>query len=98
MICETAASIDAPGWKNTLITATPFTVCDSMCSMSLTVVVIARSSTVTMRRSMSSGANPAYDQMIVTTGILISGKMSVGILSSDSTPNTSTSSAPTMNV
>ena len=81
-----------------MITATPFTVCDSMCSMSLTVVVIARSSTVTMRRSMSSGAKPAYDQMIVTTGILISGKMSVGMLTSDNTPNTTTSSAPTMNV
>ena len=44
-VCETAVtwatarSIRAPGWKKTLTTATPRSDCDSMCSMSLTVVV-----------------------------------------------------------
>ncbi len=40
---ETAASMCALGWKKTLTTATPASDCDSMCSMSLTVVVSARS-------------------------------------------------------
>ena len=47
--------------------------------MSLTVVVKARSLMVIMRRSMSSGDMPAKDQMTLTTGMLISGKMSVDI-------------------
>ena len=36
-------SMLAPGWKNTLTTPMPSSDCDSMCSMSLTVVVSARS-------------------------------------------------------
>src|SRR5438067_11748507 len=47
--------------------------------MSLTVVVMARSHTVTNRFSISSGATPAYLQMTLTTGILMFGKMSVDI-------------------
>src|SRR5215470_15967889 len=78
-ICATAASIFAPGWKKTLITLTPFNDCDSICSMSLTVVVIPRSLGVTIRFSISSAATPLYDQMTETTGISISGKMSVDI-------------------
>ena len=56
--CATAASMLAPGWKKTLITPTPASDWLSMCSMSLTVVVIARSKIVTMRFSISSGDSP----------------------------------------
>ena len=58
LTCATPASTFAPGWKNTLMTLTPLSDCDSMCSMSLTVVVIARSDTVTIRFSISSGETP----------------------------------------
>ena len=48
-VCETAVTCAiawttfALGWKNTLMTAMPSSDCDSMCSMSSTVVVSARS-------------------------------------------------------
>ena len=58
VIWATAASTLAPGWKKTLMTPTPARDWDSMCSMSLTVVVIARSLRVTMRFSISSGVRP----------------------------------------
>src|SRR5258708_6788543 len=51
-----------------------------MCSIPLTVVVNARSVTVTMRPSISVGDKPLYDQMTVTTGMLMDGKMSTGIV------------------
>ena len=72
--------------------------CDSMCSMSLTVVVNARSLTVTTLFSMSSGAIPVNDQMTVTTGISTLGKMSVGMRCTVTTPNTTSKSATTTNV
>src|SRR4029077_6719835 len=95
---ETAASMLVPGWKNTLMTAMPLTDWDSMCSIPATVVVMARSWIVTIRRSMSSGPRPLYCQMAVTTGMSIWGKMSVAIRRSESTPKTTTSMAPTINV
>jgi hypothetical protein len=58
VICDNATSTFAFGWKYTRITETPLYDCDSMCSMSLTVVVIARSKTVTIRFSISSGDSP----------------------------------------
>ena len=58
LICATPASTFAPGWKKTLITLTPRSVWDSMCWMSLTVVVEARSTMVVMRFCISSGASP----------------------------------------
>jgi hypothetical protein len=72
--------------------------CDSMCSMSLTVVVIARSVTVRTRFSISSGDSPAKDQMTVTTGMFTSGKMSTGIRSIVTMPSTRMSSATMTNV
>src|ERR1700712_3220099 len=42
-VCAIAVWILADGWKNTLMTVTPDSDCDSMCSMSLTVVVNPRS-------------------------------------------------------
>src|SRR5271155_2561679 len=78
--CATACSILTLGWKKTLMTAKPGYEIDSWCSMSLTVVFIARSLIVTKRRSISCGGKPAYDQITLTTGISIFGKMSFGML------------------
>ena len=57
-----------------------------MCSMPLTVVVIARSEMVTMRPSISFADSPLYSQMTETTGMLMSGKMSVGVRAIVSAP------------
>ncbi len=56
--CAIAMSILAPGWKNTLVILRPFTVCDSMCSMSLTAVVSERSYCEPIRSSISSALKP----------------------------------------
>ena len=50
-----------------------------MCSMSLTVVVSARSNGVVMRPAIWSGGRPVYDQTTPITGMRMSGKMSVGV-------------------
>ena len=47
-----------PGWKKTLTTEMPRSDCDSMCSMSLTVVVSDRSKLETMRSAISSADRP----------------------------------------
>lgn len=59
VICAVAASILAPGWKKTLITATPVRLWLSVCLMSLTVVIKKRSKLLTTRFSISSGGRPA---------------------------------------
>ena len=58
VICATADSVFAPGWKNTLTIDVPRSDCDSMCSMSLTVVVMPRSKPLTMRCAISSADIP----------------------------------------
>ncbi len=58
VICAIASSTFTVGWKNMRITETPLYEVDSMCSMSLTVVVMARSSMVTMRSAISCGDIP----------------------------------------
>ena len=69
-----------------------------MCSMLSTVVVMPRSCGVMIVRSMSSGDSPAYVQITVTTGMSMSGKMSVAILRTDTIPKIRISIAPTTNV
>ena len=59
------------------MTPTPNSDWLSMCSMSLTEVVSTRSLTRMMRCSISSAGMPVYCQTTLTTGMLISGKMSV---------------------
>src|SRR6185295_289960 len=93
-----AAPMLASGWKKTRISPTPASDCDSMCSMLLTVVVIARSEMVTMRPSTSFGESPLNCQMIEMTGMLIAGKMSMGVRAMVSTPPMAMSIAITMNV
>ena len=43
VICVSARWTSAPGWKNILMIERPATVCDSMCSMLSTTVVMNRS-------------------------------------------------------
>ena len=50
-----------------------------MCSRSETVVVDARSVTVTIRRSMSVGVMPVYVQIMDTTGMSMFGNTSLGV-------------------
>src|SRR5689334_6376894 len=93
-----AAPMLASGWKKTRIRPTPASDCDSMCSMLLTVVVIARSEMVTIRPSTSFGESPLNCQMTEMTGMLISGKMSMGVRAIVSTPPMAMSIAMTMKV
>src|SRR5580693_4264844 len=74
-----AVSSFAVGWKKTLTTLMPFMVWLSMCSMSLTVVVNTRSYGQVMFPSNCWAESPVYCQTMLTTGILIFGKMSVGV-------------------
>ena len=69
-----------------------------MCSMSLTVVVSARSNGVVMRPDIWSGGRPVYCQTTPITGIRMSGKMSVGVRSAASGPMIRISSASTTKV
>ena len=96
--CALAISIFVPGWKKTLVTDTPKSAWLSMCSMPFTVVVRARSKFPVKRCSMSSGGKPPYCQTTAITGMLISGRMSVGIWRMEKTPATTISIAMTTKV
>src|SRR5882762_428008 len=69
-----------------------------MCSMLLTVVVSARSSVYTIRCSISFALRPVYCQMTLTTGMLMDGKISVGVRSRINGVNNNSSRAATTNV
>ena len=98
VICAIAISTLTFGWKNTFTSPTPFNDCVSVCSTSLTVVVSERSKPVTMRLFMSSAGRPVYCQTTDTTGMLILGKMSVGVRRTASGPRISNNSAKTIKV
>ena len=57
-----------------------------MCSMSLTVVVSARSNGVMMRPAIWSGGRPWYCQATPMMGMLMLGKISTGMRSAASVP------------
>src|SRR6266481_1731636 len=78
--------------------AVPRSDTDSMCSIPFTVVVKARSLTVTIRPCISVGDSPEKFQMTVTTGMLMAGKMSTIMVTMDTTPRTAMSRARTTNV
>ena len=71
---------------------------DSMCWILFTVVVRARSSLKTMRCSISFAERPVYPQTTLTTGILMDGKMSVGVRNRTKGVNNSSNRAATTNV
>src|SRR5271166_3470448 len=74
-----AVSSEAPGCRNTYTIASPLYVVDSICWILSTSVVSDFSYGDVKRPSSSSGLRPVYVQPIETTGILILGKMSVGV-------------------
>src|ERR1043166_1503787 len=104
IVCATAvtwatpASTEPPGCKNTLITPAPLNELDSICSTSLTVALRERSWLYTMRCSTSWASNPVYCQIMLITGILMAGKMSVGVRNNTSGVSSNNASAATTNV
>src|SRR5262249_816199 len=79
VIWALAVSRRAFGCRYTLMMACPFTVVDSMRWMLSTLVVSTRSYEVVIRPSSSSVFSPLYCQATAMTGMLIAGKMSVGV-------------------
>ena len=69
-----------------------------MCSMSFTVVVRLRSNSFDMRPAIWSGGRPVYWKVTAITGILISGKISVGVRIAASGPMMRSASASTTKV
>jgi len=69
-----------------------------MCSMSFTVALRARSWLYTTRCSISVAFKPAYCQMTLMTGMLIAGKMSVGVRRITNGVSSSNTNAATTNV
>src|SRR5882724_8758163 len=80
------------------MTAMPLSDCDSVCSTSLTSVAIPRSTLPVMRCSISCGSRPVKVQTRLMTGILISGKISVGVRSKTTGVSRMITSAITINV
>src|SRR3979490_79054 len=94
----TAMEMLTEGRKKTLMTAIPFSDCDSWCSTSLTVTVNPRSELATIRSAISLGASPVQFHITLTTGMLISGKMSTGVRKTVIEKRIMMSSAITTNV
>src|SRR5215470_750651 len=76
----------------------PFRDCDSTCSMSFTNTMMPRSTLVVMRRSISWGSRPVYVHTWAITGMLISGKISVGVRGITTAASSAITSAITINV
>src|SRR5579863_257623 len=96
--CAFAMLMFTVGWKKILTMPKPVYEVASMCSMSLTVVVSERSNCVVMRPAIWSGGRPVYCQATAMIGILMFGKMSVGVRIAASGPMMRMSRASTMNV
>ena len=96
--CATAASILARGWKKTLMIPKPGREADSRCSISFTAMVMPRCERKVMTSDISSGETPLKVQMTLTTGISISGRISVGMRWMASTPRIRIRSAMITNV
>ncbi len=96
--CAFAVAILTEGWKKILTMPKVVYEFDSMCSISLTVVVSARSNGVMMRPTIWSGGKPWYCQATPMMGMLMLGKISTGIRRAASVPMSSMSRAATMNV
>ena len=79
------------------MTLAPLTVCESIDFTSFTTAM-TNSLKVVTRCSISFAGRPEYDQMTVTTGISILGKMSVGVVAIEETPRTRIRMEATMKV
>src|SRR6266481_9283552 len=80
------------------ITETPANVCDSMFLTLSTADEIVYSLKVVICFAIWSAERPVYCQTTVTTGMSISGKISVGVFLIDTTPSSNIKSAITTNV
>ncbi len=98
VICANESSSLTFGWKKYFTTEVPLKDCDSVCSTSLTVVCAVRSLASTSRVAISSGDSPVYLQIAATTGMRMSGKMSVGVRVMENTPRSVIRMASTMKV
>ena len=96
--CATALATLTLGWKKILMTPMPFSDCDSMCSMSFTVVVSERSLWTVIRSAICWGERPVYCHTMATTGMLMLGKISVGAVAATSGPRIRMTSARTAKV
>src|ERR1700730_3840407 len=94
---DMAASIRTWGWNEILITLAPLTVCESIDLTSFTTAITNSLNVVTLC-SISLAGRPEYDQITVTTGISILGKMSVGVVAIDVKPRTRIRMEATMKV
>src|SRR5258708_15949189 len=95
--CDMAASIRTCGWNEILMTLAPFTVCESIDFTSLTTAMTNSLKVVTLS-SISFAGRPEYDQITVTTGISMFGKMSVGVVAIEEMPRTTIRIDATMKV
>jgi hypothetical protein len=84
---DMAASMRTWGWNEILMTLAPFTVCESIAFTSLTTAM-TNSLKVVTRSSISFAGQPEYDQITVTTGMSMLGKISVGVVAIDEKPRT----------
>ena len=73
----------------------PSMVCASMSRMPVTLEDSEYSPYVVTRCSISGVLSPVYCQMMLTTGMLISGKMSIGIVRIAAVPRKTMSAART---
>src|SRR6266404_1082389 len=96
--CANDSSSLTLGWKKYFTTEVPLRDCDSVCSTSLTVVCALRSVPRIMRVAISSGDRPVYFHTVATTGILMLGKMSVGVRQIANMPSSVIAMASTMKV
>src|SRR5450432_4592891 len=76
----------------------PFSDCDSLCSTSFTNTFTARSELEVMRCSISCGCKPVKLQTRLITGMLMLGKISVGVRSSTTGVSSMITMAITINV
>src|SRR3954462_1179703 len=93
-----ADATSTSGWNEILITATPLSVWLSIFLMLETAKLVENSLKVVICRSISSVESPPYCQTMLTTGMSMLGKMSVGVRRMLATPSITMSSAMTMNV
>src|SRR5687768_9133721 len=96
--CAVADAISTSGWNEILITATPLSVWLSIFLIFDTAKLVENSLNVVICRSISSVERPLYVQTMLTTGMSMLGKISVGVRRMLATPSNMISSDITMNV
>src|SRR5271170_2332913 len=94
---DMAVSMCTWGWNEILMTLAPLTVWESIAFTSFTTAM-TNSLKVVTRPSISFAGNPEYDQITVTTGMSMLGKISVGVVAIDEKPKITIRMEATMKV